>query len=122
MSPSMGNDDRQEQLSCLLTFMVQRFIYVRDPNGIEFMVSPLQMVKQFNDCKKIYGDCDDHVLFLNSMLNSLGWQTKVAAVRLQSEVYDHVISLVWFANMWMQIDTCSKSNPYTNYQGEMLIV
>lgn len=116
------SNDMQAQLEAVLSFMLNNVVYVRDPNGLEYVVSPIQMIRAFCNHGKVDGDCDDHTLLFNSLLNSLGFETRMFAVKINdSEYYNHVISSAKIGSTWYDFDTCAKAAPTIQYQGEKLM-
>jgi transglutaminase-like putative cysteine protease len=98
-----------------MDFVRSKVVYVRDPNGTEYVISPVRMLSQINTDGRTMGDCDDHTLLFNSMLNSIGFRARAVGVRLFEDRYDHVISSVLVGNQWVDIDTCIKSGQQPRY-------
>jgi len=113
---NMKQDDRKTQITAIVNFMKDKVIYVRDPNAIEYVQSPMNMLKQVCTLGKATGDCDDHVLFFNAMVNTVGFSTRVNTIKTGgSEYYNHVFSSVKNGSKWVDMDLCVKSNPYQDY-------
>ena len=110
----LGNNDLTGQATRVTEFVRSRVVYVRDPQGGEYVISPIRMLELIDERGTAAGDCDDHVMLLNTMLGSIGFEAKFAGVKIQgSSTYNHVISLVKFGPVWVQIDPCVKSGrPY----------
>lgn len=123
LAPSgIGNNDETGQLAMLLKVMQTRVVYVRDPHGIEYVRSPLVLINDICAKGSAVGDCDDHVLLFNAMANSLGFPTRIIAVKVNnSKVFNHVISSVKVNGVWLDFDTCLKTGMAVQYPGEKLI-
>jgi len=109
------NNDMSAQINVLMGFVREKLVYVRDPNGTEYVVSPLRLLDQIANDGRAMGDCDDHTLLFNSMANSVGFRTRAVGVRLFENRYDHVISSVLVGNKWIDIDTCIKNGQQPRY-------
>lgn len=114
-------NDQGAIAQALVDFVRHQVVYVHDPEGAEFVVSPIVMLQDvFNGVAPI-GDCDDHVLLLNSMARSLGIETQVVGVKLYTrDRWDHVISSLLVRGRWIDIDPCAKEGFQPVY-GERLI-
>ncbi len=106
---SSRNNDVAGHVSKIADFVMEQLIYTRDPVGSEYVISPINLIGQIVANQHPTGDCDDHVLLLNSMLGSVGVPTKVVAVKLNgSALFNHVISSALINNTWTDIDPCAK--------------
>ena len=118
-----SNNDQQAQFSILARWVLQNVVYQADPRGIEFVISPVQMLKTWYQHGAARGDCDDHVLLLNALLEAAGIPTKVVAVALPDAapgVVNHVLSAVNYGKGWRDFDACNKSDPFYRHTGERL--
>lgn len=108
-----GNDDAEGMLRNLAGFVRSKVWYVEDPAGFELVTAPDVMLADIVEKGHATGDCDDHVLLLNTLLASVGFQTDFAAVRLSptDPEYNHVISLALLRGRWVQTDPTAKSRP-----------
>jgi len=124
MPRNMGNNDLPAQYNAVASFVLNNLTYMADPNGVEYVISPLILIGKILENGTAYGDCDDHVLLFNSMLNSIGFETHVVAVKadvLQPDLFTHVLSLVKLAGQNYFFDACNKENPYEVPTGDLLI-
>ena len=118
---SKVNNDLYGQLTTVTNFVKDRLIFVRDPVYSEYVISPDRLLSMIAAEGRAYGDCDDHVLLLNSMLGSLGFVTRVCGVKLyEQDRFDHVISQVWYQNRWLDIDPCAKIVQQPEYQEKLI--
>jgi len=111
------NNDTDGMLRNILAFVKSRMTYVPDPDGFEFVTAPDILLADILQRGTAYGDCDDHVLLLNTMLQTIGFTTKFTAVRLNdtSQYLDHVIATVWQNGTWVDYDPCAKFKPQPLY-------
>lgn len=116
------NNDLDELFSRVATFMLEKVTYVPDPQGAEYVRSPVQMLRQYEINGAAQGDCDDHVLLANSLFNALGFQTRVVALKVFNQaLFDHVICQVKLRGNWYDFDPCNKATPYYPYTGERIV-
>ena len=122
LMPCIGNNAVDDQVSIIVNFVKDRLTYVRDPVGAELVHSPVRLLKQIMTNGRAFGDCDDHTLLLNSMLGSLGIETRFVGVKTkQSSKYNHVISAVKIASQWTDIDPCAKQSVQPFYEEKLVI-
>jgi hypothetical protein len=117
-----ANNDTQGMFSRITKFLVEQVIYVADPLGAEYVRSPVQLLRQWEDQGSAQGDCDDHVLLANSLFNALGFKTRVVALKVFNDaVFDHVICSVLLQGTWYDFDPCNKSDPFHAYPGDRVM-
>lgn len=119
--PMLGDNAQDEIVQVVTAFVRQRLKYLADPEGTEFVISPIVLLAQIQAGQTPLGDCDDHVLLLNSMLRSMGFDTRVVGVKLNMrDRWDHVISAVNVFGTWRDIDPCAKGG-WTPFYSERLV-
>lgn len=102
-------------------FVVQNLKYVPDPEGDEYLISPISLIEKIKAGERPGGDCDDHVMLLNTLLQSIGFQTEVAAVKIgDTNDFNHVISSVLLDGKWMDLDPCAKTVEQPEYTERLL--
>ena len=112
----VANNDISQQVYVIADFVRSKMIYVLDPAGTEYIISPCRLIEQIQTQGYSHGDCDDHVLLLNSMLRSIGLNAVAVAVKLyQADYHDHVISSVDINGVWRDIDPCAKNGYQPTY-------
>jgi transglutaminase-like putative cysteine protease len=117
----VGDNKLAAQVRSILYYVSHQMVYVRDPAGGEYVISPLWIIEQWKAGQRVYGDCDDHVLVLNSLLQSIGFETRVVGVKINETTYfDHVISQVLIDNDWQDLDPCNKANVATSYTERLI--
>lgn len=124
MPANLQPNDMLAQYNAVATFVLRHLVYVRDPNAIEYIVSPVQHLNHICANGVSYGDCDDHVVLFNSLLNSLGFTTFVVGVQADptTTLFTHVISGVKLAGKFYYFDACNKTNPYEVPAGQLLVL
>ena len=112
----IGDNDVRAQIRTMTEFVKNSVTYVADPEGTEYVISPLVMLADIWKNGSTIGDCDDHVLLFNSLLRSLGIVTKVIGVKLHApDRFDHVIAAVFDGDEWIDVDLCAKDVPQPFY-------
>lgn len=118
----LENNDIDGQIQRVFDFVKENMIYVRDPINSEYVISPVRHLRSIAQHGQTHGDCDDHVLLMNSMLGSVGIQTKFVGVKLRSNVFNHVISSVLTkSGEWVDLDPCAKQLPQRHFQDRLVI-
>jgi len=120
----LGDHNIPGQVTALVNFVKSRMEYVRDPAGVEFIISPLWSLNEIAQGRRPAGDCDDHVLLLGSLLGAIGFDVRPVAVHLyDAKFFDHVILQ---ANLgpqygnWVDLDPCAKSLPQPVYETRLV--
>ena len=117
----IGDDAQEQQAERLNTFVKNSVTYLNDPCEGEYVTSPVQLLKGILAHGQVFGDCDDHVLLLASLLKSIGREAVIAGVKLdnpdgtQSPDYNHVVVLAWVRGAWRVLDPCAKSGDVPAY-------
>lgn len=116
------NNDLPNQVYAMTRHVKEKMTYVRDPAGSEYVVSPLLLIRDIRERGTAYGDCDDHALLLNTLLTSLGVQTRFLGVKLGGGAkYNHVICSALIGSEWVDIDPCAKRSPQQRYVERLAI-
>lgn len=117
----MGNNSLGRIIRLIASFVRDHVIYVPDPIGTEYIISPLVMIERIQTEGRVYGDCDDHVLLFNAMALSVGYEVRVAGVHLnRRDVFDHVISQVFHDGRWIDVDLCVKGAAIPDYDEKIV--
>lgn len=118
---TMRDNDLEGMLRIIAAFVRDRMLYVPDPQGTEYVISPVILLQRISANGRAAGDCDDHVLLFNSMMTSVGFPVRVAGVHLNEPVlWDHVISQVWINNQWLDVDLCLKNGQVPDYMERLV--
>ena len=106
------DNDVSGQVYAVLNYVKDKVRYLRDPLAWEYVKTPDLMLEQIRTYGHTMGDCDDHVLLMNTLLDSLGIRTKCVAVIINgASTFNHVISSVYMRNRWVDLDPCAKRSP-----------
>lgn len=75
----------------LASWVNRRVRYVKDPHGVELLHDPRLMAHGIAKHKIVYGDCDDMVMYLATLLKSVGEAPILRAVGYDNRPFSHVI-------------------------------
>jgi transglutaminase-like putative cysteine protease len=118
----LPNNDIRNQVARTVSFVKDNVTYIRDPNNSEYIVSPVRMLQGYMGYGFMAGDCDDHVVLLNTMLGSMGIPTKCVGVKFGgSPDFNHVISGVFITNSMTLIDPCAKGAAQPSYYDTLTV-
>lgn len=117
-----GNNEIAQQTSDILQFVKDHVRYVRDPIGLEFVQSPLDMVRTIKARGFTYGDCEDHTILLNTLLGAIGIKARPVGVKLgDSKSYNHVVTTALGKDgIWKTLDACAKNRPQPQYTDRLM--
>lgn len=105
----IANNDLRAQVRRVVDFVKQNVTYIKDPNDSEYLVSPIVLLENYNEYGHMAGDCDDHVILMNSMLGSVGIASRAAGVKFGgSQEFNHVISAISCCGTTFLVDPCAK--------------
>ena len=91
--------DWDSEVNTLYKFVRDRIRYVRDINGVETLHTPEKILEN------AAGDCDDKSVLLASLLESLGYRTRLVAVGFRKNSFSHVYPEVFHNNNWVSLET-----------------
>src|SRR5580693_3191956 len=66
-----GDNDLAGLFKNLVRFVKEKMTYVPDPHGFEYVTAPDVLLADIVQKGTAYGDCDCHVLLLNTLLMSV---------------------------------------------------
>ena len=116
------NNDVRNNANTIANWVMRKMVYLADPDGGEFIQTPLVLLNTIGQKGFAYGDCDDHVVLLGAMLTSLGIPTRAAAVKLHgSDVYNHVVIEYMAQGQPILVDPCAKNVPTPNYRDRLVV-
>lgn len=118
---SRRDNDQAAHAAALLAWVKSRMRYLGDPDGAEWVISPLVSLENIRRDGTTYGDCDDHVVLLGSLLQSIGIRVVVQAVKLApGPDWDHVILAANIHGAWRDMDPCAKDVPMPRYAERLI--
>lgn len=83
----------------LFAYVQNNVRYVRDTDGAELIHDPAYLLQIGA------GDCDDKAILLASLLGSIGFATRFAAVAFEPDNYSHVWVQAWIGGKWVDLET-----------------
>lgn len=100
----------EDPISAIYDWTKQNCKYVPDPQDAELFISPIRMVKDFNEGKQIAGDCDDHALLNTALLRAVGINAHVAILDTKGNGWDHATAVAYSNKLSREIfvDTTSQ--------------
>jgi transglutaminase-like putative cysteine protease len=105
----------------LAGFVRDRMRYVKDPVNAEHLTTPDRLLADIWGKGWAYGDCDDHVVLLATLLTSVGVNNHALAVKLNADYFNHVINAAFVGGRWIDIDTCYKDRIPPDYRDRMVL-
>lgn len=117
---NVGNNNVAMAIQRIINFVRNQVQYLPDPQGVEYVISPVNMLQKIQATGQASGDCDDHVLLLISMLGSISVQARAVGVKLYEDRYDHVVAEYLQNGQWNLVDPCAKSGVTPNYREKLV--
>jgi len=105
-----------DKIAAVYDWVKENIAYVEDPidnNGItsELFISPIRMVKDYNEGKTLAGDCDDHALMCTALYRSIGLKSNIVLLARHDIEYDHAVCEVESNLGMLTIDTTGNTPP-----------
>lgn len=117
------NNDVKSHANTVAHFVMSKMVYLADPDGGEFIQTPLVLLNTIGKNGVAYGDCDDHVVLLGAMLTSIGIPARAVAVKLHgSDYYNHVVIEYLHNGAPTLIDPCAKKVPTPAYRDRLIAI
>jgi len=80
-------------------FVRDQIRYVQDITNVETITTPDRLLQI---CQ---GDCDDKVLLVDTLLESIGIPTRMVAIAFKSNEFEHVLSEAKIGERWFALET-----------------
>ena len=117
------NNDIRSHANTVAQWVMRKMVYLPDPDGGEFIQTPLVLLNTIGKKGVAYGDCDDHVVLLGAMLTSIGIPTRAVAVKLHGSThYNHVVVEYLHNGQPVLIDPCAKRVATPAYRDRLVAV
>ena len=117
------NNDIKSHANTIAQWVMQKMVYLADPDGGEFIQTPLVLLNTIGQKGFAYGDCDDHVVLLGAMLTAAGIPARAVAVKLHgADYYNHVVVEYPLNGSIVLIDPCAKTVPTPHYRDRLVAV
>lgn len=95
----LPSKDFRAELEAIYFWVREHIRFVRDVRGIETLQTPAATLRLGA------GDCDDHVILLQALLEAVGFVTRSHAVGFAPDHYSHVLAEVKFGKRWVPLET-----------------
>lgn len=117
------NNDIRSHANTVAQWVMRKMVYLPDPDGGEFIQTPLVLLNTIAKKGVAYGDCDDHVVLLGAMLTSIGIPARAVAVKLHGAPhYNHVVVEYLLNGQPVLIDPCAKTVQTPAYRDRLVAV
>jgi transglutaminase-like putative cysteine protease len=117
------NNDIRSHANTVAQWVMRKMVYLPDPDGGEFIQTPLVLLNTIAKKGVAYGDCDDHVVLLGAMLTSIGIPARAVAVKLHGAAhYNHVVVEYLLNGQPVLIDPCAKTVQTPAYRDRLVAV
>lgn len=105
--------DKIGEVSAIHNFVKWNVRYTKDPLGMEYVQTPLVLLKAIELDEIPMGDCDDMTTLSLSLYRSIGYPvaTKVTSYSGNGQ-YSHIYGLVNINNQWIPSDTTISSQNF----------
>lgn len=107
---AMRHSTDQGKIGSIFDFVQKKMKYVRDPVSQEMVAGAQYHYETLGVQGYARGDCDDHTVLLGSMLESVGYPTRITTARMRpgSGTDDHVYLEVHDRSGWIPLDASNK--------------
>ena len=95
----LPSKDFRAELEAVYQWVRENIRFVRDVRGIETLQTPDATLRLGS------GDCDDHVMLIQALLEALGFVTRSHALGFRPGHYSHVLAEVKFGKRWVPLET-----------------
>jgi len=109
-SIALSGDTDLEKVLSLHDFVKSRMMYLRDPVNAEYLGGARYHLDSFYRRGFASGDCDDHTIFLGSLLESVGYPVRLVTTRQKPGFgpYDHIYLETYVGGRWVPLDAAKK--------------
>jgi transglutaminase-like putative cysteine protease len=102
---SVDPRDHKRQVDVIVGWVRKNFRYVRDIYGVEELTSPQNILHAMEKGRNDYSsDCDDFAVLIAALLRSVGFRTRLEAVGVGSQYYNHARLSVAVDGAWLGIE------------------
>ena len=95
----LPSKDFRSELEAIYHWVRENIRFVRDVRGIETLQTPEATMRLGA------GDCDDHVILLQALLEAIGFITRSHAIGFAPDHYSHVLAEVRSGRRWVPLET-----------------
>lgn len=104
-------------------WVIDHMSFRNDNFGVETLQSPAYMLQQIEANGRAYGDCDDFVILIGTLLKVLGYAVKIRVIRYEGlKEFSHVILAVMIRGRgWAELDgTVRSGEPLSVPRAELM--
>lgn len=104
-------DSKPDPIAAIYDFIKNSVRYVPDPtNNTELFISPVKMVRDYNQKIPIGGDCDDMALLAVALYRSIGIKSNVVILDTRGQGLDHAVAQAYsdIAKRYITVDSASQ--------------
>ena len=66
-------------------------VTVPDGDEVELFISPIRMMRDYQNGHLLYGDCDDYAITGTAILREIGYETNVMLLSIEGRGFDHAV-------------------------------
>jgi len=105
-----------EEITAVFEWVKSNMHYTKDYPNVEYIKTPERHLRDIQERGLAFGDCDDHVTLLGSLLYSIGYITRIVIIQSKWNTeggWNHVYLYVNmpFSNNWVALDATAKDKP-----------
>lgn len=113
---SIPERDENSEIKAIAQFVQDRFHYVHDPTGLEYVKSPEVIDTEIRNYGYFLGDCDDAAGYLAALLKAMGFKTALTVIAnpknpKQNFSHIYVQSYSQKLDRWITLDMTAKGKP-----------
>ena len=97
--------DHLGQAKAIVAWVRKHFKYVRDIYNVEELTDPVVILHNLkNGVNSHSSDCDDFAILISALLRSIGFRTRLEAVGIGQEYYNHARLSAFIVDKWYTIE------------------
>ena len=104
LTKGLPQKDAAMEVGALHSFVRDRIRYVRDITNVETLHTPEKILEN------AAGDCDDKTILLSSLLEAIGYKTRLVAIGFRKGTFSHVYPEFLHNNNWIPLETTEPVN------------
>lgn len=105
--------NKLHEANAIYLFVRDKTRYLNDPDGMEYLQTPLYVLQQLEKSIMPSLDCDDSTMLSLSLLKSIGFPVAIRIISTNaSNAYSHVYGLFSVNNVWYPIDCIKRDKSF----------
>jgi len=106
-----------DEITAIYEWVKNNMRYTRDYSNVEYIKTPERHLRDIAERGLAFGDCDDHVTLLGSLLYAVGYVTRIVIIQSKGNTeggYNHIYLYVNIpqTNNWVSLDATAKDKPF----------